>query len=191
MSDRESRAEAILDVAEDLARTQGYNGFSFRDLAQAVGIKSASVHYHFPTKADLGAALARRYTERFLAALGAPDEPGLDPAGRLARYIETFRRSLAVDGQMCLCGMLGAEIAALPLEVANEARGFFDRNLEWLEAALTPRGAQTGRGDVETHDRALTVLAALEGAMLLSRSLGELGVFDRIAARLTRYEGGG
>ena len=188
MTDRESRAEAILDVAEALARTQGYNGFSFRDLAQEVGIKSASVHYHFPTKADLGVALARRYTERFLTALGDPGDPALDPAAQLARYIEAYRRSLAVDGQMCLCGMLGAEIASLPIEVSDEARRFFDRNLEWLEAALAPRVPAPAAGDTATRDRALTILAALEGAMIVSRTIGELGVFDRIAERLLQSE---
>jgi AcrR family transcriptional regulator len=70
VADRSNKAEEILDVAERMARTGGYNGFSFREIAKAVGIKAASVHYHFPTKDELGAAVARRYTERFLATPG-------------------------------------------------------------------------------------------------------------------------
>ena len=61
MADRRS---AILDVAERRIRAHGYNGFSFREIADEIGIKSASVHYHFPTKADLAAAVAKRYRER-------------------------------------------------------------------------------------------------------------------------------
>ncbi|WP_254065657.1 TetR family transcriptional regulator [Acidisoma sp. L85] len=34
---------------------------NFRDLAAQVGIKAASIYHHFPSKADLGAAVARRY----------------------------------------------------------------------------------------------------------------------------------
>ena len=70
MSTTTSKVDEILDVAEALVQTRGYNGFSFRDVAAAVGVKSSSVHYHFPTKADLGATLARRYRERFLDKLG-------------------------------------------------------------------------------------------------------------------------
>ena len=49
--------EQLLTVAADLLQRVGYASFSFRDLAEAVGIRAASVHYHFPTKADLGVAL--------------------------------------------------------------------------------------------------------------------------------------
>ncbi len=189
MPDRGSKAEDILDAAESMARSNGYNGFSFRDLASAVGIKSASVHYHFPTKGDLGVAVARRYTERFVAALGDPGDPETTPEVLLERYIDAFRRALAVDGQMCLCGMLGAEIASLPVEVADEARRFFELNLDWLETALSPRGPAARPGHADTRSRALGILATLEGAVILSRSLGELAVFEQIAARIRRWEG--
>ncbi len=55
--------ESILTAATRIAQSQGYNGLNFRDLAQAVGIKRTSIYYHFPSKADLGAAVARRYWE--------------------------------------------------------------------------------------------------------------------------------
>ena len=75
MNARSPKAEEILDAAETMARTGGYHGFSFREIAKQVGIKAASVHYHFPGKDDLGAAVTRRYTDRFLAALGARMSP--------------------------------------------------------------------------------------------------------------------
>jgi AcrR family transcriptional regulator len=55
--------QVIMDTAQAMVQAKGYNALSFRELAKAVGIKSASIHYYFPTKGDLGAALARRYTE--------------------------------------------------------------------------------------------------------------------------------
>ena len=85
MSERTSKAEQILDAAEKMARIGGYHGFSFREIAKDVGIKAASVHYHFPGKQDLGAAIAKRYTERFLESLGAPDDPGAAPTELLQR----------------------------------------------------------------------------------------------------------
>ncbi len=69
-----TKAIEILDAAERFARQAGYNGFSFRDVAAEVGIKSASVHYHFPTTGDLGAALAGRYADRFFERLGAASD---------------------------------------------------------------------------------------------------------------------
>ncbi len=170
---RSAKAEEILDVAERMARTGGYNGFSFREIAKAVGIKSASVHYHFPGKTELGVAVARRYTERFLAGLGAPDEPGAEPEALLKRYVAAYRSSLVDDGLMCLCGMFGAEITYLPQAVAEEARRFFEANIAWLNAVLVRKG-----GGKDTRARALRMIATLEGALILARSLDDVSAFD-------------
>lgn len=166
------KAEEIMDAAERRIREAGYNGFSFRDLAADVGIKSASVHHHFPTKAALAAAVARRYADRFLDAMAERAGGGLVDAWRAA-----FRRALHEDGRMCLCGVLGAEVGALPPEVAAEARRFFERGVEGLARAHggTPDAAR---------DAGLRVLATLEGAMLLARTLGDPAAFDRATAAL-------
>jgi TetR/AcrR family transcriptional repressor of nem operon len=178
------KAGEILDSAERRARRRGYNGFSFRDLAADVGIKSASVHYHFPTKADLGAAVAQRYTERFLAALGDPNAPEVAPRALLERYVAAFRRALVRDRQMCLCGLLGAEVESLPPEVAAEVRDFFERNVVWLAAVLSRRdGGALGKEAAEA--RALTILALLEGALVVARTLKRDVVFDQIAGTVT------
>lgn len=170
-----TKSDEILDAAEGLARSRGYNGFSFRDLAVAVGIKSASVHYHFPTKGDLGAAVAHRYADRFFQALGPPDPPART-GELLDRYVAAFRSALGTERRICLCGMLGAEVASLPDAVAAVVRGFFEKNVEWLEAALS-----RGNGD-GSRQQALLLLAALEGAMILARTLDSTEVFDTIAA---------
>lgn len=179
-----NKAEEVLDAAEALARSGGYHGFSFRDVAARVGIKSASVHYHFPTKADLGAAVARRYTERFLAALGDPADPAAAPGELVARYVAAFRHALAVERRMCLCGMLGSEVAALPAEVAAEAKAFFERNIAWLEIVLARR-ARAPAGNPAARRQALSVLAALEGALIVARTLEDPSAFDRVAEIVT------
>ena len=181
-----AKADEILDAAEGFARTRGYNGFSFRDVAAEVGIKSASVHYHYPTKADLGAAVAARYTNRFIEKLGDPADPAQSPEALLARHAAAFRHSLADDNQMCLCGMLGAEIASLPTAVAVEAKAFFERNIDWLQAVLGRTTSEEYRDDAATKRRALTILAALEGAILLARTLGRIEVFDQVAEEILR-----
>lgn len=165
-----STATRVMDVAEALIQQRGYSGFSFDDLAQAVGIRKPSVHHHFRTKADLVAALAHRYTERFESALAAIDVARRDPMARLKAYVRLFATTYAQDGRLCVCGMLGAEVDALPGEVADAVAGFFRLNLDWLAAAF--RDAQQS-GRVTTAQRAEPLaelmLSALEGAMVVGR----------------------
>ena len=167
-----SKADEIMDAAERRIREVGYNGFSFRDLAADVGVKSASVHHHFPTKAALATAVARRYAEQFLGAVEHEPDDQLVAAWRTA-----FRRALHEDGRMCLCGVLGAEAGGLPPEVAAEARLFFERG-----AAVLARAH--GEPGPASRDAGLRTLATLEGAMLLARALGDPEAFERATAGL-------
>jgi TetR/AcrR family transcriptional regulator, transcriptional repressor for nem operon len=157
------KAVEIMDAAERRIRTSGYKGFSFREIAADVGVKSSSVHHHFPTKPALAAAVARRYTDRF--------EEALAKAKSAEDWRTVFRKALAQDGQMCLCGVLGAESGDLPAEVLAEAQRFFKRNLEAL-------GRLSGSRSTSSRHRALRVMAVLEGAMMLARTLDDPKVFD-------------
>ncbi|KAA0701074.1 TetR/AcrR family transcriptional regulator [Neorhizobium sp. P12A] len=159
-------ANAILDAAERRIREAGYSGFSFREIAADVGVKSSSVHYHFPTKERLAAAVARRYTDRFAEAVSEAGKAGLAPAESWHRV---FRKALVEDGRMCLCGALAAAAKDLPEEVRIEAQRFFQRGVETLvNAGLSQR-------------EAMKLLANLEGAMLVANALGDTAIFDEVA----------
>jgi TetR/AcrR family transcriptional repressor of nem operon len=170
---RVETAEILLDAAEERIRRFGYNGFSFRDLADDAGIKSASVHYHFPTKGELGARVARRYAERFFSKLGEPLSQGVSRVDLVERFVGLFQQSFADKNLMCLCGMLAAEVSGLPPEVDLEVRNFFARNLDWLRKAL--------RGTERADAQATMILAALEGGLMLARALGDPALFDKAA----------
>ncbi|WP_200832631.1 TetR/AcrR family transcriptional regulator [Candidatus Halocynthiibacter alkanivorans] len=170
-------ASRIMDIGERMARGGGYNSFSFREIAAEIGIKPASVHYHFATKELLGAAIASRYTERFLQALGAPD--ALAPDIAIGRYIEAYRGALIQEELMCLCGMFGAQIACLPETVAHEAQAFFERNMAWLETVF----ARSGFTPEAARPEAASLIATLEGAMILARTMQDPALFDAILAR--------
>jgi TetR/AcrR family transcriptional repressor of nem operon len=157
-----------MDLAEGHIRNAGYGGFSFRDLAAAVGIKSASVHHHFPTKATMATAVVRRYGDRFFAAVAPlPDET---PADAVATYRSAFRAALERDGLMCLCGVLGAEAGVLSGDVAEAIRSFFRRCIEDLSARIGGPGATA---------KAFHVMATLEGGMMLARAYGSIEAFDQ------------
>jgi TetR/AcrR family transcriptional repressor of nem operon len=177
------KREEILDVAEAMIRNAGFNAFSTRDVANAVGIKSASVHYHFPTKADMGVAVTERYTSRFLQQLG---DPGRFESGAhevVALYVNSFRDTLERDDKLCLCAVLGAEIGGLPLDLGSHTRIFFDRNLAWLRKALIGSSKMSA---AEANAFAVHILAALEGGMILSKSLGKEKIFENVAAMLKK-----
>ena len=171
-----TKKQAILNAAQAKVRLGGYNNFSFRELADEVGIKSASVHYYFPTKGDLGAELAHQYTNNFLASLGTPDaliEAGKDP---LECYIKLFRDALLIDEKMCLCGVLGAESASLPELLRKEVKRFFQHNIVWLEQAFI----RIKPGDkANANTQAIKTLALLEGAMLMSNALDDHEIFEQ------------
>ena len=168
----------ILDSAERMARLGGYNGFSFREIATEIGVKSASVHYHFPNKEMLGDALAERYTETFLKALGNPDDA--PPTEMLKRYVMAYRRALKEDGLMCLCGIFGAEISDLPDAVARKTRAFFQRNIDWLARVFAAQDLPTDL----CRRKAGAMIATLEGAMIMARSMQDDVLFDQISAEL-------
>jgi TetR/AcrR family transcriptional repressor of nem operon len=170
----------ILRVAESMVRDGGYNGFSFRQIAEAVGIKSASVHYYYKTKEDLAVALAQQYTERFITALGNPAElvkAGKDP---IDIFIDQFRQALKKDKQMCLCGILGAEANELPESVQAATSDFFGQNIQWLTQAYTLKKSR------KPADKALQAMALLEGGLVVSIAMGSTKVFEKIAAGIAR-----
>ena len=163
-------AERVMDAAEALIQQRGYGGFSYDDVAQAVGIRKPSVHHHFRTKAELVTELAHRYTQRFESALAAIDIARSQPLARLRAYVRLFSRTYANDGRLCVCGMLGAEADALPAGVADAVEAFFRLNLTWLAAAFREaQNARQVRADLRAGALAEALLAALEGAMVVGR----------------------
>ena len=177
-----SKRDEILAVTESMIRKVGFNGFSTRDVANAVGIKAASVHYHFPMKADIGVAVTERYTKRFLEDLGVASEFAVDARGVVTRYASAFRNALVRDGKLCLCAVLGAEIGGIPPEVGSGARIFFERNIQWLRSALTTCGVSESKA--KTY--AFHILSSLEGAMIVSKTLGDDGAFESVAKILPK-----
>src|ERR1700688_4999344 len=106
-------ATRILDVAERLVQSRGFNGFSYANVAAELNITTASLHYHFPSKAELGEALIVRYSARFADALQAIDSGVPDAPTKLVAYASLYADVLRGE-RMCLCGILAAEYETLP-----------------------------------------------------------------------------
>ena len=177
-------SQRILDIAERLVQTRGYNGFSYADIADALHVTKASLHYHFPAKADLGARLIERYERNFVAALERIDAEGKDPRDKLRRYAALFEDVLR-DNRMCLCGMLAAEFGTLPKPMREDMRHFFDENERWLVGVLQQgKREKVLKFSGSAAEVAQALIGTLEGAMMISRSYGDVARFRAASDRV-------
>ena len=162
---------AILDAAERRMQIGGFGGFSFREIAADVGIKSSSVHYHFPTKENLAAAVIRRWAEETSEFIDKELERDPDP---IRAWTNAFRGTALSEGRMCPCTALGAASQDLPAEVAREVKGFFKMCSDKLvEEGLSPSNAAE-------------VLSTITGALVVANALGDTAAYDRATSDLLR-----
>lgn len=169
--------EAILASARQIAQSHGYSGLNFRDLAAQVGIKAASIYHHFPSKAGLGAAVARRYWEDTKSELDTLLDDSRDPISALREYPKIFRRSLESDNRLCLCSFMSAEYDDLPQEVTAEVQTFAEINVAWISKALVAAGAARPEN---SNAEARAIFAAVAGAQLMARSRSDISLFDAL-----------
>jgi len=181
---RTDTADRMLDFAERLVQTRGFNGFSYADIANALEVTKASLHYHFPTKAELGRRLIERYSDAFTAALEALDGSGADAHKKLRAYVDIYAGVLCND-RMCLCGMLAANYVTLPEPMKPAVTHFFEANERWLSTVLEQGRAA---GELQFAGPPLEVarflVSSLEGAMLVARSFNDVARFQSIGDRL-------
>jgi TetR/AcrR family transcriptional regulator, transcriptional repressor for nem operon len=162
---------AIMDAAERRIQLGGFGGFSFREIAADVGIKSASVHYHFPTKDDLAAAVLRRWTEHTSEVVDEELKKDPDP---VRAWTRAFRGTAYSDAHMCPCTVLGAASQHLPEQVAKEVKSFFKMCQKKLVAAgLSPTDAAK-------------LLSTITGALVVANALGDTAEYDRATRDLVR-----
>jgi TetR/AcrR family transcriptional regulator, transcriptional repressor for nem operon len=180
----QSTRARILDVGERLVQVRGFNGFSYADVAGELSMTKASLHYHFPAKADLGEAIIARYAGRFSEALAAIDAELTHAPAKLSAYAELYADVLRNE-RMCLCGMLAAEYDTIPSRMRDAVVSFLDDNESWLASVL-----EHGRHDGSlsfagvSSITARSIVSGLEGAMLVARPYGAVERFETAAKQL-------
>ncbi|MEX5322931.1 TetR/AcrR family transcriptional regulator [Pseudomonas shirazica] len=165
--------DALIQTAEGLMRTKGYAAFSYADLADAVGIRKASIHYHFPTKEDLGIAIVEEYVSRVKAEFERIEINHPTALDRLHAFFVLFHASTE-GGLLPLCGALAAEMAALPDGLQRQTRRFFDVQLSWLtkvmDQGITSGEITEGRG---AREKSYLLLSILEGSSFINWATNE------------------
>ena len=186
MSYHPSKAEEIVESTKALIIAAGYNGFSYADVSELVGIRKASIHHHFPSKVDLVRTVVASYRDEVLDGLAALEQGSPDPAVQLAGYVSLMRACIE-DGSrpFCVCGMLAAEMPVLPAEIAHEVRAYFVALSGWLRSVLQ-RGSEMGKISLAGPAAAEADLfvATVYGAMLVARARGDATLFAAVVQPL-------
>ncbi|MDQ8730893.1 TetR/AcrR family transcriptional regulator [Bradyrhizobium sp. LHD-71] len=184
MKSMTSTSDKILDIAQSLLVRGGYNGFSYADISAAIGIRKASIHHHFPTKAELVSVLVDRYRRQAEAGLTSLQEQSSSPAEQLQSYLN-FWQTCIRDASLpfCVCAMLATEMQMLPEEVASRVRAHFRHLAGWLTAVLRAGVEQdVFRLDKRPEEEAQALMASVHGAMLSARAFSDPGLFGAIVS---------
>jgi len=192
MSKLSTTSDDILNCAQTLIMKGGYNGFSYADIAEVVGIRKASIHHHFPSKAALVRALISRYRADARDGFKQLETMTSNPHEQLRLYLRYWQKCL-LDGTapICICALLAGELPVLPPEVATEVRLHFQTLSNFLTGILE-RGSDHGalRLSDTPSAEAEAFMATVHGGMLSARVGGDSKLFGTITtallARLTK-----
>jgi TetR/AcrR family transcriptional repressor of nem operon len=173
-------ATRVLDAAQAFIQDRGFNAFSYRDLAEMIGIRAASIHYHFPKKVDLARAVMKRYSDELEVRLREIEGEAESHRARLEAFVNLYRETKG-SGQICLCGSLIADVRTLPDDVRDLAAGYLDRSAAWVRRTVE-EGVAGGEfrpvGSID--DLASTLIAGLQGALLMDRAQEGSKVLERV-----------
>jgi TetR/AcrR family transcriptional repressor of nem operon len=163
-------ASQLLNIAQVLVQQRGFNAFSYKDLAETVGIKTASVHYHFPAKTDLGVALMKRYTEELDQVLAKIDRTGRTNRAKLKSFIKLYSDTEA-SGSICLCGSLAADQETLAPPLQRAVADYLDRSEQWVAKVIGEgiRNQEFGYSG-KASDLVAALISSLQGGLILSRA---------------------
>lgn len=167
-------SERILDVAQDFIMERGYKAFSYKDISEKIGIKTSSIHYHYPSKSDLGKKLARRYTCIMSDEIKKIDESTSDPIDKLKKYFNIFYEGLKSGTRVCPIAMLSSDYANLPEDIRIELIELIRSQEIWLAGVLeSGLGTKKFNFTGSAGDKAKAVFFAIEGATIASRVFSE------------------
>lgn len=178
-----SRKEEILDIAQHMTQTKGFNGFSYNDIANEIGIKTSSIHYYFKSKDDLAMALIERYHHNFRLQLNEIDANSLSPHQKLMAFSWIFKSLAEARDKFCLCGMMAAEHQSISAEAQEKLKFYFKDSADWISLSFANLGSKNPDNDAKAY------LALLEGALLIARIEGQPSLLDQLAlAFISKFE---
>ena len=174
MNDTRTR---ILDVAEELIQRVGLNAMSYKHISEAVGIRKASIHHHFPKKENLVDELLKRCHVSYGDNYRRIVEGDGDAGEKLRRLAGVFEEGLQ-EQQLCLVGMIGSDLNTLQVASCRILENTV-RNTVGIFSIAFRQGMEEGtleyRGKAE--DAAFAFFSFLVGAQIAARACGGTEMF--------------
>src|ERR1700752_2778770 len=153
---------AILDLAESFLQEKGFNGFSYGYIATELDVKTAAIHYHFPTKEALGDAVIQRYRDRFQLWINNSRVKDLSPKEKLDWFFKIYTSTRADHGKVCLAGSLETEFNSIPDSLRKQTQALTRELLTWLDSTLSEgRDAGVFNFSGESSSKAALILSSL------------------------------
>ena len=168
-----TRKDQILEVATELVQTRGYSAFSYQDLSDRLGITKASLHHHFPSKEDLGRAVAEKYNTDVKAALAEATRKSDDPWVQLEGYVQFVLGIIKTPDRICAAGSVQSEINVVPKAMGKSMCSLVQYVIGWLSAVIKhgrDRGVMDFPGTAD--NQAALMFSAAQGAMQYGRANG-------------------
>lgn len=185
MSNKSDTKSEIVKIAIDLIEKHSYNSISYQDISNILNIRKASIHYHFPSKADLGLVTLKTFRKNIINLISKLDERTNDPKEKLLAYFKFFKSIAKSNDRMCLAGVLSAEYNTLPKNMQEELYSFFNNYFTWLAKVLS-EGKEKKQFNFNgtPEDMVLLIESSLHGSLLLSRPLNNKDSFDIILSQI-------
>lgn len=163
--------DMLIDLADKYIREDGYNAFSYADISREIGIKTASIHYHFPSKTDLGVAVIRKHLEEFRATTANLAEAS--PMQRLLYFLDNYS-TIRSENKVCLVGSLATAFNTLEKPIQQELKIFADEVLNWMITILADgKAAHTFHFDLAPRTKAILIVSNMLAIVQLARLTGD------------------
>ncbi|HIH73806.1 MAG TPA: TetR/AcrR family transcriptional regulator [Methanosarcina sp.] len=173
MRDMNQTNQQILHYASIFLQSRGYNGFSYKDISQKLGIKNAAIHNYYPKKEDLVAALLEESRKNIAANFAQIVESGGSASEQLQSYFDYTLREF--DEGKCICppGSVILDFEELPEKVQKQNLLLLDEILTWISRVLKS-GMEQGEFNFygSPDERAELMVGTLIGTRQLSSIKG-------------------
>jgi len=169
-------------LALEFLKTKGFENFSYQDLANELDITKASVHHHFPKKADLGNALCDAIHDWHLRAFAKVTTSDCNSMEKLELYINGLRSFACGSAKVCPLSSLQADIASLPDNMRKAIKRLDEEELAFI-ANILEEGRVKGELSFSgsSKHQALLFVLSCKGALQYSRVHGGSIIDDAIS----------
>ncbi len=169
----------ILDVAEDLVQRVGLNAMSYKDISDAVGIRKASIHHHFPKKENLVDGLLERCAISYGDSYQRIADGSGEAPGKLRKLAAVFEDGLD-NKKLCLVGSISTNRNTLQDSSCHILKSTI-KNTVSIFAAVFEQGRLEGSLTVTGTDEemAFAFFSLLVGAQTIARSHGGVQSFHQ------------